>query len=45
MLSKIAGNPSCASKSKSNGAGIDLTKDIASQLGISGKGEVKWRFV
>ena len=45
VLSNIAGNPSCPATSKSNGAGIDLTRDLSVRLGIPGNGKVKWRFV
>ena len=45
VLYFIRGNPSCPSLLISNGAGIDITPDLASRLGMNGKGKVKWRFV
>ncbi|MEK6957696.1 MAG: hypothetical protein AABW99_01825 [archaeon] len=48
-LDDLSGNPECVSiyagtRYKSNGAGIDLSTDLANQLGINGLGTVKWRF-
>lgn len=46
-LNAIANNPSCPLRGLSNGAGIDLTQNIASALGITGDPDtdrVKWKF-
>lgn len=49
-LCRIAVNPSCPCQSDprfktSNGAGIDLGHGVERELGMSGSGYVKWRFV